>query len=203
MTHLTIVRRYSASVAFSVATTAGLLLIMHYAIHSDEPTTFDPVIGTVLAFSDVQDDPPIEPERRIPQKTPPPDLPPPTQPTLPNDPYNGEGVAVGLEPPVVVVVDNPTATGDGEALPVVMVTPTYPNRAMTRGIEGWVIVEFSVDRLGRVQAPRVLESQPSGVFDRAALNALKRYKYKPRVVDGEPVVVHGLRHRIVFELTQA
>ena len=202
MTNLIVLRRYSASVAFSVAITSGLLLVMHYAIHNDEPTITDAVIGRIVAFSQVPDDPPLQTKIRIPEKTPPPELPPTTQPQPPIETYGGEGVDVGPEPPIRVVI-NPTGTGDGEALPVVMVTLTYPSRAVTNGIEGWVVVEFSVDQLGRVQQPHVLESQPSGVFDRAALNALKRYKYKPKVVDGKPVVVHGLRHRIVFELTQA
>jgi TonB family protein len=91
---------------------------------------------------------------------------------------------------------------DRDMLPVVMVASTYPDRAIRREIEGWVLIEFTVDRLGRITQLNVLQSQPNNVLDRAELSAVKRYKYKPRIVNGEPVPVYGVRHRDVFELTQ-
>ena len=88
-------------------------------------------------------------------------------------------------------------------VPVMAVAPEYPTRQLYQGVEGWVLVEFDVDRLGRVVAPRVIAAQPARVFDRAALRAVKRYKYRPRVINGQPVDVQGVRQRIVFELTGA
>ncbi|MGH7336019.1 MAG: energy transducer TonB [Myxococcota bacterium] len=58
-------------------------------------------------------------------------------------------------------------------------TPAYPFGALTRGIEGSVLLEYTVDARGRVIAPRVLEASPPGVFDRAALHALSRWRYQP------------------------
>ncbi|MBM4204369.1 MAG: energy transducer TonB [Gammaproteobacteria bacterium] len=89
---------------------------------------------------------------------------------------------------------------EGDAVPLVTSPPEYPQRAISRGLEGWVIVEFSIDPLGRVFDPRVIEGQPAGIFDRAALKAIQRYKYKPKVLNGEGVPVSGVCQRIMCEL---
>ena len=90
---------------------------------------------------------------------------------------------------------------DGDILPVMTVPPEYPQRMLARGVEGWVLVEFTVDELGRVTLPRVLEAQPSSGFNQAAVKAVLRYKYKPRVVDGHAVPVQGVRQRIHFNVS--
>ena len=62
------------------------------------------------------------------------------------------------------------------------------------------MLEFVVTAAGTVRDPVVIESDPPGVFDRAATNAALKFKYKPRVIDGEPVEVPGVRNLIRFEL---
>ena len=89
---------------------------------------------------------------------------------------------------------------DGEYLPVVKVRAKYPSRAIEQGIEGSVTVEFTVTEKGIVNDPVVVESDPPGIFDRAAVNAALKFKYKPKVVDGQPIRVEGVKHKIVFEL---
>ena len=69
-----------------------------------------------------------------------------------------------------------------------------------RGIEGWVLLEFSVDQLGRVQNPQVIDAHPTGGFGKAAIDAVLRYKYKPKVFDGMATWVHGVQTRMVFQL---
>lgn len=91
---------------------------------------------------------------------------------------------------------------DGEYLPIVKVAPQYPRRALSRGIEGYVIVKYTVTKQGTVKDPVVIEAQPEGTFDKAAIKSALRYKYKPRVVNGEPIEVPGVRTRITFELEQ-
>lgn len=91
---------------------------------------------------------------------------------------------------------------DGEYLPIVKVAPTYPRRALSRGIEGYAVIEYTVTKQGTVRDPKVVESQPEGVFDKAALKSAARYKYKPRVINGEPVEVPGVRTKITFKLAE-
>ena len=113
-----------------------------------------------------------------------------------------QGVAIGA---VDINVDlNVGGTGgftqDGEYLPIVKVAPIYPRRAQTRGIEGYVVLEFTVTTTGAVRDPVVVEAKPKGIFDRAASNAALKFKYKPKVVNGQPIEVPGVRNRITFEL---
>lgn len=84
---------------------------------------------------------------------------------------------------------NPGAapSGDQDATPVVRVQPMYPRRAAERGIEGYVIVKFRVGTAGQVVDPRVMDSDPKGVFERAALKAVRKWKYNPKVVDGKAI----------------
>ena len=106
---------------------------------------------------------------------------------------------------------------DGEYLPIVKVQPVYPRRALTRGIAGWVIVEFTVTRHGTVENPVVVENcgwvqnsanrdeecfeSPNSIFDAAARKAALKFKYKPKVRDGKEVATHRVPHKITFELT--
>ncbi len=92
------------------------------------------------------------------------------------------------------------SASDGEYLPIVKVAPMYPESAASRGIEGYVLLEFTVTETGATADPSVLESQPKGVFDDAAKKAVLKFKYKPRVENGKPVRVEHVRHVITFKL---
>jgi protein TonB len=94
------------------------------------------------------------------------------------------------------------SASDGEYLPIVKVAPQYPARASSRGIEGYVLLEYTVTKQGTVVNPVVIEAQPDKIFNRAAINSALRYKYKPRVVDGVPQEVHGVKTRITFQLAK-
>lgn len=59
------------------------------------------------------------------------------------------------------------------------VTPRYPNRARRQRIEGWVEVRFMVEADGSVADPKVVDAEPRGVFDREAVEAVRRWKYAP------------------------
>ncbi len=89
---------------------------------------------------------------------------------------------------------------DGEYLPIVKVSPIYPARAQSQGIEGWVLLKFTVTESGSVQDPVVIEAEPSGVFEDAAKRAVLKFKYKPRVVDGRPTAVQNVQQLITFKI---
>ena len=94
------------------------------------------------------------------------------------------------------------SSGDGEYLPIVKVAPIYPRRAQTRGITGYCIVEYIVTKTGSIRDPQPVDCQPQGVFERASLKAAEKFKYKPRVVDGEPIEVAGVQNKFTYELEQ-
>jgi len=92
------------------------------------------------------------------------------------------------------------SSGDGEYLPIVKVAPIYPRRAQTRGITGYCIVEYTVTKTGSIRDPQPVDCQPQGIFERASVKAAEKFKYKPRVVDGEPIEVAGVQNKFTYEL---
>ena len=94
------------------------------------------------------------------------------------------------------------SSGDGEYLPIVKVAPIYPRRAQTRGISGYCIVEYTVTKTGSIRDPQPVDCQPSGIFESASVKAAEKFKYKPRVVDGEPIEVAGVQNKFTYELEQ-
>ena len=73
--------------------------------------------------------------------------------------------------------------------PIKRAPPDYPRGALSRGIEGFVLLEFVVDAKGNVVAPHVVEGSPPGVFDAAALAAVTRWKYEATGTDNQPIQI--------------
>lgn len=84
-------------------------------------------------------------------------------------------------------------------VPLIRVPPRYPPRARRRRQEGWIRLEFTVTTSGDVTGVAVLDAEPEGVWDEAAREALARWRFRPRTVDGEAVearVTQTLQFRI-------
>jgi len=92
------------------------------------------------------------------------------------------------------------ASADGDAVPMVRVPPQYPERAAQRGIEGRVLVEFTISKSGSVKDPKVIAYEPSKIFNKAALKAVSQWKYNPKIEDGKAVEQKGIRIAITFRL---
>jgi protein TonB len=199
--------RHVIGLACAVVVTVGLFWAMHRLVTPSWQALDAPQFGQLLDFVRVVREETVA--RRDPKPEPPPQpLQPPAAPTLPQpDPVRPVVVPV-IAPPVPVAsrIDLSPAgfslgEGDGEYLPLVKVAPIYPRRALNRGIEGHVIVEFTVTEHGAVRDARVVERVPdSGLFDAAALTAVEKFKYKPRILDGSAVAVTGVRNKITFRL---
>ncbi len=76
----------------------------------------------------------------------------------------------------------------------------YPARAASRGVEGWVEVQFTVLKDGTTRNIRIVESSPEGYFEQSVLDAVTTWRYEPRVVAGEPVD-QLVEARLRFELS--
>lgn len=85
-------------------------------------------------------------------------------------------------------------------LPLLKVAPTYPRGAFRRGIEGYVVLEFTVNIDGKVRNPVVIEESPTGIFGDAALKAAESFRYIPTVVEGQRVPTTGVRNKITFSI---
>jgi protein TonB len=148
-----------------------------------------------------------EMKKREPPKREKPDQPPPP-PELNMAKQMAPGDAVGEIIPMVdtgVELEKATSLGAGgsdrDVVPLVRVDPEYPPRARAQGLEGWVDLEFTISPAGTVQDARVIGSQPSFVFDRAALKAVRRWRYNPKIERGVAVARPGIRVRLRFELS--
>lgn len=89
---------------------------------------------------------------------------------------------------------------DGEMLPLVNVTPTYPTRAASRGIEGWCQVSFTVTETGGVRDVVVVDAEPPEIFDTASIRAAEKFKFQPKVVDGKGVEVPNVQYVFRYQL---
>lgn len=89
---------------------------------------------------------------------------------------------------------------DGDIIPLQRIAPQYPREAARARIAGWVQLEVLVNADGTVRSARVVDAKPKGLFDAAAVTAVLRWKFKPKVVDGQPVAQRGSQ-RIEFNLT--
>lgn len=92
------------------------------------------------------------------------------------------------------------ARSDDDYYPLAKVSPAYPNTAQEKGLEGWVMLEFTVDSKGRVIDPHVIASDGSGIFDATSIRATKKFRYKPKLVDGVPVDSPGVTSIITFHM---
>lgn len=90
---------------------------------------------------------------------------------------------------------------EGDVIPIVRIEPQFPREALLKGIGGWVEVEFTIEPDGSVSDPKIIDSQPPRIFDRNALRAIYKWKFKPRIVDGRPVARRA-RQRMEFTINQ-
>ncbi|GLX82771.1 energy transducer TonB [Thalassotalea eurytherma] len=198
--------RYALAIGLAVSVTFFLLWGMQVLIKGGNDVLTDPPKGNVLDFIRLKQEETPQKKERKPQKPPKPQTPPPQVEPMqmakanPNanaistsftaDVQTGSGLSGGLS----------LASSDGEYLPLFKVAPIYPRRAQSRGIEGYVILSFTVTKNGSVKDPVVVEAKPESIFDRAAIDAALKFKYRPRVVDGEPMEVSGVQNKITFEI---
>ncbi len=101
---------------------------------------------------------------------------------------------------------------DGDYIPLFKVQPVYPRRAQERGIEGYVIVAFTITESGTIQNPYIIEGKCRSsnnrdgayndctTFNSSTLRAAMKLKYKPTVRDGKTVAVDDVPHKYTFEL---
>jgi protein TonB len=133
--------------------------------------------------------------RKMPEKPPQPDEPPPPRAKI-DQTLTPPGTGISVSVPNL---DLSVSSGFGSifdaqttaVIPLARVQPQYPRQALVDGIEGWVEVEFTITELGLVQDPRVLRAQPRGIFENAALRAIVRWKFKPKVENGVPIPFRG------------
>ena len=196
--------RYAIAIPGGLLITLLLVFAMQALITMGNRDLDDSGVRHFVDFVQAQREEIVERKDRKPERPPEPTAPPPDQPQPRTDAIDplSDSISIGAAPMTTDVQLGGIGLGggDGDYLPIVKVAPVYPQRALSRGIEGWVVVEFTVTTAGTVRDVRVVEAEPPGMFDTAAKDAALKFKYKPRVVDGEAIEVAGVQNRIVFQI---
>lgn len=198
---MNIMRILTAGVC-AVVTTAALIVVMFKLVDREWQEPEDKKNYQFSEFNKPPEDIETQYDESKPEKPQEPEVPPEVAPPEFDAP-DVAADAVNIGPPSVdtsLDIAATSFTSDGEYLPIVRVEPIYPTRAASRGIEGWVIVEFTVTANGSVRDPVVVQSEPSSIFNRAVERAVLKWKFKPRVVDGTPVEVPGVQTQLTFNL---
>lgn len=98
--------------------------------------------------------------------------------------------------------DGPEPPSYTEIRPLVRVMPEYPIRLFRAGIQGRVVVQFDLDERGHPVNVTVAEPDPHRAFNDAARDAIRRFRYEPRLVDGVPVIAEGIQYAFEFNIHQ-
>ena len=202
---MTVYSRMMGVVLLAAGVTIGLFLVMKVLVTGQEYEIEEELAAIGIDFVRVERDEESQTKDRAlkrPSEVEPEEPPPPPKLTQPNRPNIDKATMSADLGAFDLAGLNLSAPVDGDTLAIVRVLPRYPSRALSRGIEGWVLMEFAIDELGLAVNPVVIESEPSGIFDRAALSAVKRWKYRPMIEDGRPRMRPGVRQLISFEIAK-
>lgn len=179
--------RLIAGTPFAVGVTLALFFLMRYLITADFERPEEAVtLGEIKIARDTRDE---ETQRQEAQKRPEKRDTPPPPPKMQSSrrPPKQQQIDVNIGDVGLNIDPDGGFRSDSDVQPIVRIPPVYPNGALERGIEGWVLIEFLVTETGAVVDPVVLDSDPPGTFDRAARRAVVKWKYKPMMVGGKPV----------------
>jgi protein TonB len=198
--------RYTTAIVLGFLVTLGVLFTMHILIATPKSKLDESGTRHFVDFVRVPHEEVLQRKDRRPDKPTQPDAPPPEviQPRV--DAVDPTQVSVGV-PIAPVQVDMDLSVGgiglvasDGDYQPLVKIAPVYPMIARDRGIEGYCLVEYTVTAAGTTKDVVVIESEPKGIFDKVSIEAALKFKYLPRVVNGEPIEVRGVQNIFRFNL---
>jgi len=145
-------------------------------------------------------------KKREPPKREKPDQPPPPPDIAMSKANLDPGADIGSIAPTIAPGEALTggigtgAGADRDVVPLVRINPDYPIRARQRRIEGWATVEFTITATGSVKDVVVVASEPGTVFDRSTVQAVRKWKYNPKIEDGVPVERPGVRQTLEFTM---
>ncbi len=194
------IARYASSIATATVVTLGLFYVMHTLIALQPGAASEPRVHALLRFIRIKPDETISEINPLDFKIPPaPEVPPRGKP----DAWEESGIRI-----TTAQTSTPTQSyapigfqmSDGPLVIIMRVEPSYPPSLSQKGIEGYVIVRFDVMQDGGVDNVSITASSHRG-FERHAIAAAQRFRYKARVVDGVPQVTTGVRYRFRFEMS--
>ena len=201
--------RVIAGIVVGLAIAAALFWVMQYMIETTDRQLDEAGSTQLVDFVRLRRDETVHRRELKPRKPPPPQSPPqlPSTPQLESLNPNAQTIAISAAP-VETDIEITGAgfslgVGEGDYLPIVKVAPIYPQRALVRGIEGYCVVQYTVTRQGTIRDPFVIEDQcTNSMFHRPSLQAALKFKYKPRVIDGQAVEVPSVQNKFTYVIEE-
>lgn len=196
--------RYVLALAVGSFAAISLLWVMQFLIATGQAAITEALDTSFLDFVRVKKEETIERKQDKPERPPKPDEQPPDIPQMEMDSTDFDSfVAVApADPGLNAGMDmklGDFGVAEGDYLPIAIVRPMYPRRAQSRGLEGYCILELTVTPQGTTTDVRAVECS-SSLFERAAVQAGMKFKYKARVVNGTPVAVPGVQYKMTFQI---
>ena len=199
--------RFLVSILLGAAVTFVLFSFMAFLVSSGDRNKEEQLENIIVEVNTTPPKSAAETRRRVPPPPPPPPKSPP-KPQAPEPEANNNSGGITFNMPGLQIAGanaGMSAPGagfgrDGDATPIVRIEPKYPMQAARDGKEGWVKLSFTINEIGGVEDVTVLEAQPKRVFDKEAKRALRKWKYKPKVVDGKPQRQPGLSVQLDFKM---
>lgn len=191
--------RFLVSIVAGIFVALLLFLLMHALVGGRGGFQRPDDAGRMIDFVRVRAEEIVQTrERQVPRKPPPPDKPPPPPQLQTQAPQQVVRQTLDIETPDISIgmTGGPMVAAawqagdvsqDGDVIPIVRIEPSYPRDALMRGQEGWVKVRLTILADGSVGNATVIGAEPPRVFNREAVRAVLRWKFKPRIVDGVAV----------------
>ena len=192
----------STAVIGGAAMTFAAFAFMQYLISGEQRAPVKPRGDIIVEIFQAPEDSKV---RHIQKIQPPPPMPKVPQKAPPLDTSADPVLAISDFTPVTIDdfggdINNTINRPTGDATPIVRINPKYPTTAARDGIEGWVQLSFSISPTGEVIDPVVINAEPKRTFDREAIRAIKRWKYRPKVIEGVAQLQTGQTVQLDFKL---
>jgi len=188
------------------ATTFGLFVFMAFLIANNQLSPVKKSLVTKIDVYQTPEDSKVKSFERVIFKPP---TPPPTMPRNTITPVvTDANTEFDYQPIDLIIDEGNTVLGpmkglpDSDARPMVRINPKYPTDAARNGTEGWVVLGFDINAIGEVINITVINSEPKRIFDKAAKQALRKWKYKAKSVDGLQVQQKSLSVQLDFTIDQ-
>ncbi|MGL1958343.1 MAG: TonB family protein [Colwellia sp.] len=199
--------RFLVSILLGAAVTFALFIFMAFLVSSGDRNQDEKLENIIVEVNTTPPKSSVEHRQRVPPPPPPPPTAPPKQ-MAPEPEVSNDNGGIQFNMPGVQLAGASTGLSapgagmgrDGDATPIVRIEPKYPIQAARDGKEGWVILSFTINEIGGVEDVTVIDAKPKRVFDKEAKRALRKWKYKAKVVDGKPQRQPGLTVQLDFKM---
>jgi len=193
-------------ICLAVIITFGLFAFMASLISSDNAHIEKPLPPIIVEVAQLQEDSTVKVIEKVKLDPPQPPVAMPKNIVTPD--ASNEAPVFDYEPTPLTLSGKGTSfkqyqgVNDSDARPIVRVNPKYPSDAIRKGIQGWVKLVFDINKVGKVVNVSIIDAQPKRIFNKAAREALRKWKYQAKSVDGQPVYQKDRTVQLDFTMEQ-